>query len=397
MSDSQKIRLHLLGIPHTITNDEYSHCAFTGKVKRFSKMLMSRGFEVFHYGNETSDSGSDKDIVILEKNEWEDLRIKSLIHLKPELTYEKAKESIENKKKFIGDLANVGTELYKVFNQRLALKLKENYRDNKTDIVCFTFGYAHEEAIKEKNYVVVETGIGYDKSYKNYRIFESYAWLNNALGVEKKSPNNYWFVIPNYYDIDEFKLNIKPAKIIGYFGRICEIKGCRIVCEIAKLFPRIEFILCGQGDPIPFLTSSNIKYKEPIHGMERSEYLGSLTALIAPSQYLEPFCGVNVEAQLCGTPVISVDSGAFPETIENFKTGLLCHTLSDFCYGVELSLKGFFNREYIRERAEKKYDMYEVGKQYEYAFKSILEIHNGNNGWYSKECYMNIINPILDT
>ena len=57
-----KIRLHILAIPHTITRDEYSHCAFTGKVLRFSPMMRSRGFEVFHYGVETSESGADKDI-----------------------------------------------------------------------------------------------------------------------------------------------------------------------------------------------------------------------------------------------------------------------------------------------------------------------------------------------
>ena len=34
-----KIRLHLLAIPHTITTDDFSHCAFTGKVLRFSPMM----------------------------------------------------------------------------------------------------------------------------------------------------------------------------------------------------------------------------------------------------------------------------------------------------------------------------------------------------------------------
>jgi hypothetical protein len=54
------IRLHLLAIPHTITRDEFSHCAFTGKVQRFAPMLQScrasdgrQVFEVYHYGVET--------------------------------------------------------------------------------------------------------------------------------------------------------------------------------------------------------------------------------------------------------------------------------------------------------------------------------------------------------
>jgi len=77
-----KIRLHLPSIPHTITCSEFSHCAFTGKVQRFSPMMRSRGFEVFHYGVETSESGADKDIQIFTKQEWHMLRIESckIIH-----------------------------------------------------------------------------------------------------------------------------------------------------------------------------------------------------------------------------------------------------------------------------------------------------------------------------
>lgn len=118
----------------------------------------------------------------------------------------------------------------------------------------------------------------------------------------------------------------------------------------------VEFILCGQGDPTKYLTQLNIKYKEPLEGLERSKYLESLNVLLAPTYYVEPFCGVNVEAQLCGTPVISNDCGAFVETIENFKTGILAHTLEDFCQGIQMALEGYFDRKYIRNRASKLYE-----------------------------------------
>ena len=63
------IRLHILAIPYTITNDEYSHDAFTGKVQRFSPMMRSRGYEVYHYGVEGSESNATKDIQLLTKDE----------------------------------------------------------------------------------------------------------------------------------------------------------------------------------------------------------------------------------------------------------------------------------------------------------------------------------------
>jgi glycosyltransferase involved in cell wall biosynthesis len=99
--------------------------------------------------------------------------------------------------------------------------------------------------------------------------------------------------------------------------------------------------------------------------------------------FLEPFCGVSAEAQLCGIPVISHDYGAFVENIEQYKTGLRCHTLSDFCYGIQMALDKKFDRHYIRLRATQLFDMHNISKKYDYAFKSILNIHNGTNGWYS--------------
>lgn len=257
----------------------------------------------------------------------------------------------------------------------------------------FDFGNAHESAIEGLNVIAIETGIGYNGSYKNFRIFESYAMKHLQSGIEKnQQPSNYWFVIPNYYNVSEWTLNLKPKKRIGYFGRIGHIKGLNIFVEIAKRFPDIEFVMCGQGDPDLYLKeSSNIVYQEPIHSEARSDFLGNLTALIAPSLYIEPFCGVNVEAQLCGTPVIASDFGAFVETIEPFKTGLLSHTLADYCYGVQMALNGIFDRQYIRERAIKLYGMYNVAYQYEYVFFNILDLANENNGWYSPYSYIKLL------
>jgi glycosyltransferase involved in cell wall biosynthesis len=145
----------------------------------------------------------------------------------------------------------------------------------------------------------------------------------------------------------------------------------------------VEFILCGQGDATPYL-SNNLIYKPPIHGDERSLFLGDCVAFLYPTIYLEPFGGGAVEAQLCGTPVICSDFGAMTETVEQFKTGLRCHTLSDYCHGIQMALDNHFDRTYIRERAANLYDMYKVAFQYEYVFKSIREIYvPGNNGWYS--------------
>jgi glycosyltransferase involved in cell wall biosynthesis len=384
-----KIRLHLLGLPHTITKDEFSHCAFTGKVQRFSPMMRSRGFEVFHYGVEGSQSGADRDIDILSDSEWKTLRIESYKIKYPDLTLDQVLERLEDPKQYIGDLANVTYPLYVEFNNKLTGILEREYRSKSTDIVCLPFGPAHESAIAGKNYACIESGIGYLNAYKDFRIYESYAKLHHDMHRGGKPPQNYWFVCPNYYNINEWPLNLNPKlDTIGFFGRIDPCKGMLIVVECARNFPNVRFIICGQGDPTPFLIEPNICYKEPIHGSDRGDYLGNLIALLAPSNFLEPFCGVSAEAQLCGTPVIGPDAGAIVENVENFKTGLRCHTLSDYKYGIQMALDGQFDRKYIHNRALRLFDMYNIAFKYEHAFKSLLDIYNGTNGWYSKNTHI---------
>jgi glycosyltransferase involved in cell wall biosynthesis len=366
----------LLALPHTITSSQFSHCAFTGKILRFSPMMRSVGYEVYHYGVETEESGATKNIHLLTKDEWERLRIESYRFLHPKMTREEIIDKLSDDKSFVGDLGNWDTPLYKEFNRRLRIELIKNYRSKSTDIVCITFGPSHEDALRNLDVVCIETGIGYPNSYKDFRIFESYAKMHASYEQFGQPFTNHWFVIPNYFDTNEFPLSLTPKKHrVGYFGRILPEKGCYIIGEIAKKFPDVEFVFCGQGEPESFITEPNMSYRPPIHGKERGVFLGSLCALIVPSKYNEPFGGVNVEAQLCGTPVITHDFGAFVETVEPFKTGIHCHSLADFCYGIQMALDEKFDREYIHRRAKEKYDMFNIAHKYDYVFKTILEIY----------------------
>ena len=396
------IRLHLPAIPHTITKDEYSHCAFTGKVQRFSPMMRSVGFEVYHYGVETSESGANEQINLVTVEEWNILRKDSLKFLFPDITDEDIDCRLFNPTKFVGDLGNVQTPLYKEFNNRFREQLIKNYRSKATDIVCIPFGLAYYDALNGLDVASIETGIGYVGAYLDFRIYESYAIMHHDYfkcgGIQ-----NYWFVCPNYYNCLEWplQLNPNPSKIIeghtkpiiGFLGRIGDIKGIYIIIEIARIFKDITYTLCGQGDPSTYLIEPNIVYIAPIHGKKRGEYMSNLTALLAPSMFLEPFCGVSAEAQLCGTPVISSDYGAFSENIEPFKTGIRCHTLSDYIYGVKLALEGKFDRQYIHNRAVELFDMYNVAKKYKYVFGAFNDIHNGTNGWYSSNSNIEAIDP----
>jgi glycosyltransferase involved in cell wall biosynthesis len=355
-------------------------------------MMRSVGYEVYHYGVEGSQSGATVQETLLSRQEWETLRIASYLELHPDQDPAQVTAKLSDPTAFVGDLANRGTPLYRVFNERMKAALRKNFRSSKTDLLCMPFGRTHLPAMEGLGIPAVESGIGYMDSFHGFRIFESYAWMHHTLGTEKKSGQSYWFVAPNYFDVSEWPLYRAPAvpKRVGFFGRICHIKGMAELVEVARRMPEVEFVMCGQGDPAPYCAKApNLKYEPPIHGAARAAYLGGLAALVAPSKFIEPFCGVNVEAQLCGTPVICHDFGAFAETVEQGRTGVRCHTLEDFCHGVRLALAGHFDREYIRTRAVRKYDMYNVARQYDYIFRCIMDVQCKTiNGWYSPNTHL---------
>ena len=235
-------RLHVFGLPHTITSPTYSHCAFTGKVLRFPKMMKSVGYEVYHYGVGSENySGADKHIEIMTVEEQQALLGN---------TYDPHSPT------FVGNPADVSNPVYKTFNTRLRDRLLKPNLVSERDIFCLAFGHGHSEGIQDYPNTSVETGIGYPTLVPNakVRIFETNAWMHWHYGKANVQGHDYSFVIPNYYDPDDWA--VEPVSEDGYwlyFGRIDSIKGLHIIKAAADARPDQRFMICGQGNPTPFL------------------------------------------------------------------------------------------------------------------------------------------------
>jgi len=126
----------------------------------------------------------------------------------------------------------------------------------------------------------------------------------------------------------------------------------------------------------------NLTYKPPIHGKDRAQFLGNAMAVLMPTRYVEPFGGVTVEAQLCGTPVIGSSYGSFTETIKHGVTGFTCRTLGDYLSALEKIEEGFLERSTIRNVAVDRYDMYKLANDYDNVFQQVSDVRKGA-GWYS--------------
>jgi glycosyltransferase involved in cell wall biosynthesis len=353
-----KPTLHLVGIFHTQATAAFSHCAFTGKALRFPRMMQAQGYDVIEYSNEGSEAGATEHVPILPPDEFEKF-------------YGSRKAT-----DFHGDNATVGSEGHQLFEERLIVELRK--RLQKEDIICHPFGHAHQILMdKFPSHQHVETGIGYPTLMPNsFRIFESYAWMHYHQGEEKRQGKNYEWVVPNYFDLDEWEPSYEPGQYLAFLGRICSVKGMDTIKEIASYSPW-PVVLHGQGDPTPW-AHPNIDYRGPITGKARSEFLRNARAALMPTNFTEPFAGSGVEAMLCGTPLIAVDYGAFTETILDGVTGFRCHTLQDWIDAIDNA--GDLSRRMVANVARSRYSLEACGKKYDKIFQDINNLHK--KGWY---------------
>jgi len=157
----------------------------------------------------------------------------------------------------------------------------------------------------------------------------------------------------------------------------------QVASEVAKATENQLYIV-GQGsldnpnEGLHLGSEQHIVHRLAVSPEERAELLSNAKAVLMPTYYLEPFGGVNVEAQLCGTPVITTDWGTFSETVLHGVTGYRCRTIEEFCWAVKNI--STIDPNNCREWAIKNYSMERVGKMYEEYFQRVARMFD--LGWY---------------
>jgi glycosyltransferase involved in cell wall biosynthesis len=111
---------------------------------------------------------------------------------------------------------------------------------------------------------------------------------------------------------------------------------------------------------------------------DRCRLMSEAHAVLMPTQFMEPFGGVAVETQFCGTPIITTDHAAFSETVKHGVTGYRCHTLEQFKWAVENTDK-LCSPEERRRIAITNYGIDKVRYMYEEWFHMLLSLRDG--GW----------------
>jgi glycosyltransferase involved in cell wall biosynthesis len=360
------MRLHLLGIPHTITRAEFSHDAFTNKVRSFAPCVRQAGYEVVHYGVAGAESGATEQVDLLSEDEWV-----ALMGGRPDP---------HARGWFWHEKARVDTPVYERFNRELTKALVDRVAQD--DIVCATFGRAHQmplAVMSAMGRTVVESGIGYPGSYLPYRVFESYAWMHYTLGREDRHGSDYWWVVPNPFDVREWPDTAQAGDYLLFMGRLTDTKGLNLVKAVAETLPHLEIKVAGQGNGDAW-QAPNITHVGPVAGAERAHLYGGALATLCLSRYVEPFAQVHVESLLCGTPVLASDWGAFVEHVHDGINGFRCRTLGDLMAGIERCRT--MDRPKIAAMARAKFGLDVVARQYDQVFQQLHDLRG--MGWYTR-------------
>lgn len=361
------IRLHVLSVAHTASTKEYTVCAFTQKVINFCKMYKEQGMHVIHYGHERSDVVCDEHVTVTND---EVLR--------------QAYGDYDWKNQ--GLRFNVNDSAYQTFNDNCIREIAK--RKQPGDIILPFFGVAQKPVCDaHSDLFICEPSIGYASSFAPYKVYESYAVMHGLQGPSKVSEAEYKFydaVIPSGFDLNEFEYREKKEDYFMMCGRIVWSKGVDIAAQVCERLG-VKLILagtsygphdCNLGTEWP----KHVEYVGYADVEKRKKLMAGAKGLFCPTIYNEPFGYVAIEAMLSGTPVITVDWGAFTETVQHGVTGYRCRTFEQFLWAAKnidtISPKA------CREWAENNYNFNKVGKMYKEYFQSLKNL--GREGWYTE-------------
>lgn len=174
-------------------------------------------------------------------------------------------------------------------------------------------------------------------------------------------------VVHHGIDPARFTFRERPEDYLCFLGRFTPGKGPLEAIEIARQL-EIPLLMAGPGGDYfeaavrPRIDGKLVRYLGPVDAQARDALLGSARALLYPLKEPEPFGLVQVEAMMCGTPVVGPRLGAIPEIVTDGLTGCIADHPSAMAAAVERALP--LPRPPIRRHAESTFSARRMAEGY---------------------------------
>lgn len=347
------MRFHLLALPNVQTTRAYELDGFCVATIRFAKLLKQLGHTVILYASEENEACCDELVTVITKEEQQTLLGKG------EYQYAAMEGNYP---------------LWALANPRIIAGIAQ--RKQARDFIAIIGGASHKTvADAHPDLLTFEYLIGYVSSFAKYRVFASHYWRGVTHGFSDEWDGRFFdTVIYGFAEETEFTFQPNKEPFALYVGRLTAKKGLAIACEACAI-AGVQLKAIGHGDPS--LLTHGAEYLGPLNSEERNKWLARASVMLTPTTYIEPLGNTAIEAQLCGTPVVSTDFGGFVETVEHGKTGYRCNTLGEFVEGIKMAPK--LDPLYIRHRAVEMFTMQNNAKHYQRYFERLALLWE--KGW----------------
>lgn len=362
---TMKPQLFILSLPHTQVTADYVSCAYTQKARKLAIMMGKQGYTCHIIGSEDFDFEPTGDKITA-------------------ITKDKQQEIFGNhdhKKYFYNITWGVDDECWVHFNNNAIKEIKK--RIKKGDLILTFAGLCQQQIANAfPDNITVEAGIGYTGVFSKFRVYESFAWQNYIHGLQNNDTIEWYeTVIPNYWDTNEFPFSNQRDDYFLYIGRLIDRKGYKIAQEVCEKLGK-RLIIAGQlGEGEQFTGYGT--HIGTVNVEQRGSLMSNAVAVFTPTWYLGPFEGTHVEAQLCGTPVITTAFGVYNDTIKDGFNGYRCNDFQEFLNATQWALRlGSRHRQEIRENAQNLWAMDKVALMYDKYFTRLSNLQH--NGWYEE-------------
>lgn len=352
------MRFHLVGLPHSQVTSEFSACAYTDKLRKFTRMMTDRGHDVLLYAGDRTEAPCTELITCFSEAD-------RVAHV-GDGHYTSAP----------WDSAMPG---WQRLNETAIREIGKRLQPE--DFILLSGSVPHQPiADAFPDAISVEYGIGYNRTFAKYRVFESYAWMHMIYGAESNgdpsSANGRWFdaVIPSPVDMTQFPGRDDGEGYYLFIGRLVERKGYRIAVDVCRELGE-KLVVAGPGT-----APEGVRHVGVVGPQVRAHLMAGAKAVFVPTIYVEPFGNAHVEAMACGTPVITTDWGVFTETVQQGVTGFRCRTFGEFLDAARRAPE--LDRKTIRDYAAARFSMEAVGPMYEEYFERLGQLRG--EGWSTR-------------
>ena len=187
---------------------------------------------------------------------------------------------------------------------------------------------------------------------------------------------NYIDTVYHGIDTHDIPYSFRQGDYLLFLATVRKEKGIDRAIKIARR-TKEKLIIAGDirqqsdFDAIkPFIDDKQITFVGEVTSRQKQILMRDAKAYLFPIRWNEAFGLTVIEALASGTPVIAYPNGSLPELIEDGKTGFLVSSIDEAVKAV--GNIGKISREYCRQKAQERFDVDTMAKNYIKIYKKLL-------------------------